>query len=98
MAKKRRVYTNEFKVQAVKMVTEQGLSCAEVARQLGIGCNLLQLWKKQYQKLGEQAFPGHGHRSPVEAEVERLRAENVRLRRECELLKKATAYFVKELL
>jgi transposase len=98
MAKKRRNHTNEFKVQAIKMVTEQGLSYAEAGRRLGINSNLLSRWKKQLDTQGKHAFPGHGKRTPVDAEIERLRAENQALKRECDLLKKATAYFAKELL
>ena len=50
------------------------------------------------QKEGDQAFPGHGNRSPLEEEVRRLQAENKRLQMERDILKKATAFFAKEAL
>jgi transposase len=96
MARQRRTYTNEFKVEAVKLVTEQGRSVAEAARSLGISENLLRSWKMALQAQGEQAFPGHGKLPPFEDELRRLRAENARLRMERDILKKATAFFARE--
>ncbi len=96
MATKRRSFTREFKVAAIKLITEQGYSFAEAARQLGILDNQLRQWKKQFDAEAEHAFPGQGNRSLLEAEVERLRAENKRLQLERDLLKKATAFFAKE--
>jgi transposase len=96
MAKSRRSFTREFKVQAVRQVTEQHDSFAEAARQLGITENLLRLWKKRLAAGEGGAFPGNGNRSPLEAERERLRAENQRLQIEREILKKAAAFFARE--
>ena len=93
MARPRKTYTAEFKVQAVRLVTDQKLSVAEAARRLGINENLLRLWKAAFLDRGTDAFPGHGRLSPAEEEVHRLRAEVVRLRAERDLLKKAAAYF-----
>ena len=96
MARKRRVYTPEFKAEAVKLVTEQGYSVAEAARSLGLGETLLRNWKHALDTQGEQAFPGHGKLPPVEEELRRLRAENKRLLAERDILKKATALFARE--
>lgn len=96
MAKSRRSFTREFKIQAVRLVTEQHYSFAEAARQLGISETLLRLWKKRLEDQGGEAFPGHGNRSPLEVELERLRAENKRLQMEREILKKAAAFFARE--
>ena len=93
MARPRKTYTAEFKVQAVRMVTDQKLSVAEAARRLGVGENLLRLWKKAFLDRGTDAFPGHGNPVPADDELRRLRAENARLRAERDLLKKAAAYF-----
>jgi transposase len=98
MARKRRTYTSEFKVEAVKLVTEQGYSLAEAARSLGIHETLLRSWKQALQAQGDQAFPGHGKLPPFEEELRRLRAENQRLRAERDILKKATALFAREAL
>lgn len=96
MARTRKSYTPEFKLQAVRMVLEQKLSVAEVARRLGVGENLLHLWKKAVLKNGSNAFPGAGHLTPQEAEIQRLRAEVKRLEVERDILKKATAFFASE--
>ena len=98
MARKRRVYTPEFKAEAVKLVTDKGYSLAEAARSLGIHETLLRSWKQAVEQQGEQAFPGHGKLPPFEEELRRLRAENQRLRAERDILKKATALFAQEVL
>src|SRR5215213_5915149 len=89
----RSTYAAQFKLQAVKMITDQKLSVAEAARRLDVGENLLRTWKKAFEERGDAAFPGHGHPTPADDELRRLRAENARLRAERDLLKKAAAYF-----
>jgi transposase len=96
MARQRRRYTSEFKVEAVKLVTEQGYSLAEAARSLDIGETLLRSWKIAFQAGGDQAFPGNGRLPAVEEELRRLRTENKRLLMEREILKKAAAFFARE--
>jgi transposase len=96
MVSKRGVYTREFKVEAVKLVTEKGYSVSEAARSLGVGQTLLRSWTIKFKKEGDQSFPGHGKLSPFEEEVRQLRAENKRLLMERDILKKATAFFAKE--
>ena len=93
---KRRVFTREFKVEAVSLVSRQGLSFAEAARRLEIGQNLLRKWRDQLAEGGSKAFSAQAQPTALEEEVRRLRAENDRLRMEREILKKATAFFVKE--
>jgi transposase len=94
----RRKFTREFKVEAVKMVLEHNRSVAEVARSLGIRDTLLRKWVNDSKDRGEQAFPGQGHLPPLEEELRCLRLENKRLQAECDILKKATAFFARELL
>ena len=89
----RKTYTREFKLQAVRMMTTDGLSVSEVSRQLGVGQNCLRAWRAAAQQQGDAAFPGQGNPSPEQDELRRLRAEVVRLRAERDLLKKAAAYF-----
>jgi transposase len=96
MARQRRTYTNEFKVEAVKLVTEQGYSVAEAARSLDVSENLLRSWKTSFQANGDQAFPGKGRLPAVEEELRRLRADNKRLAAERDILKKAAAFFARE--
>lgn len=88
---KRKQYTSEFKREAVRLVTEGGLSMAQVARDLGLGDNLVSRWKKEAGENGQRAFPGQGH--PLDEEVARLRRENDVLRQERDILKKVVSIF-----
>jgi transposase len=96
MAKARRTFPPEFKAQAVQLVTEQGKSIAEVARDLDLSESLLRSWKTALAASGEQAFPGRGNPPALEEELRRLRAEDKRLVMERDVLKKATAFFARE--
>jgi transposase len=96
MARTRKTYTPEFKLAAVKMLTEQKLSVAEAARRLGIRENLLHTWKKAALKEGTKAFTGSGQLTPLEEENRKLRAEVKRLETERDILKKATAFFASQ--
>ena len=96
MARKRKHYSKEFKIDAVKLITEQGYKVSEAARNLGIHHSSLRRWKEELETNSAQAFPGKGHMSPEKEELHRLRKENKRLRMEREILKKATAFFANE--
>ena len=96
MAETRRTFTREYKLSAVKLVTEQGRSFSEAARSLGIAAELLRRWKTTFQTEGPEAFPGHGNLPPAEDELRRLKAELQRLKAERDILKKATALFARE--
>lgn len=89
----RKTYTAEFKTEALRMIADQGLALAEVARRLGVSEGCLRTWRDAARDKGDAAFPGRGRPSPGDEEVIRLRAENARLRAERDLLKKAAAYF-----
>ena len=93
MVGQRKVDTPEFKLAAVKMITERKLSVAEVARRLGVTENRLHEWKKSVAKKGADAFPGSGHLTPLEEENRKLRADVKRLETERDVLKKAAAFF-----
>ncbi len=96
MAKKRRQFTKEFKVEAVRLVVEECRTISEVARELGIGENLLSRWKKKSEEGKIEPFPGKGRLSPEDDELRQLRRENKRLRMERDILKKAVAIFSEE--
>lgn len=95
MAKTRRKFSREFKIEAVKLVTEGGMSIAQVARDLDIGRNLLARWKRQFEE-DSDAFPGKGHQSPEKEEITRLRRRVTQLEMERDILKKAVGYFAKD--
>ena len=94
--RKRRKFTREFKVEAVRLSRQPGRSIGEVAKSLEIGEGSLRKWREDVGSEGASAFAGAGKQSVLEEENRRLRAENDRLRMEREILKKATAFFVKE--
>ena len=93
MATVRKQYSKEFKQETVRLIVEQGVSVAQVSRDMGINANVLYRWKQEAQAHGQKAFPGHGQ--PIEEELVRLRRELEVVKRERDILKKATAFFAK---
>lgn len=92
----RRKFSREFKLEAVKLVTERGVAVAQAAKDLDVHENVLRKWVKELQADEQYAFPGAGHMKPEQAEIVRLKKEVARLRMERDILKKAAAYFAKE--
>jgi transposase len=88
---KKRRFDREFKISAVKMITEGGHKAAEVARGLGIDPGRLYFWKKQFGADGEKAFPGKGNLSEIAALRRKLREAEM----ERDILKKAVGIFSK---
>ena len=86
-------YPQSFKEEAVALVTEQGYSVAEAAKSLGIRANQLYDWKSKLKADKEDSVLSTDER----AELQRLRKENKRLLVEKEILKKASAFFAKEM-
>ena len=84
-------FDKAFKVQAVKIVTEEGKKASEVARSLGIHANVLYSWKKKYAQDGDKAFVGKGHLTEIVALRRKLRNAEI----EIEILKKAVGIFSK---
>jgi transposase len=91
--RKRRNYTEDFKRDAVALVIEQGYKPSEAARSLGIGDNLVRRWKREFEEEASGAQLGADERE----ELKRLRKEVRMLRMEKDILKKASAYFAKEM-
>ena len=91
--RKRRNYTEDFKRDAVALVTEQGYKTSEAARSLDIGDNLIRRWKREFEEEASGTRLGADERE----ELKRLRKENRLLRMEKDILKKASAYFAKEM-
>ena len=85
----RRTYDREFKLEAVRMASEQGVTAKEVEKRLGIGQGVLSRWRLQFTHDPKQAFPGKGHLKPADDELRQLKREKERLRRERDILKKA---------
>ena len=93
MAEKRRTYTEEFKREAIRLVTEQGYGVSDTARNLGINAHMLGRWKREFDMKASAAFPGNGRIAAAQEELQRLRDENKRLRMERDILKKALGFF-----
>lgn len=90
-AKKKKQFDRDFKMSAVKMVTDGGHKAAEVARSLGIHENQLYNWKKKFSDQGDKAFPGKGHLTELASLRRKLR--DVEMERD--ILKKAVGIFSK---
>lgn len=88
----RKKYTEEFKAEAVRLITEEGYSISQAARNLDINANMLGRWKRE---LTEDAEIRQKVADEKE-ELKRLREEVRQLKMEREILKKATAFFAKE--
>jgi transposase len=92
----RRKFTREFKLEAVKLIGERGVSVAQASRDLGVHQTVLRAWMRAFADDLVQAFPGHGQQKPEAAEIARLKREVTKLKAERDILKKAAAYFAKE--
>ena len=94
---KRKSFSPEFKREAVRLLETAQKSSADLARELGVRRNQLYKWKEQLNKRGPVAFPGSGRGSGSNDELARLRKELEKVKEERDILKKAAAYFAKEL-
>jgi transposase len=92
----RRQFSREYKLEAVKLVKERGVSVPQAARDLDVHENALRKWVREVTTDPQEAFPGKGVMKPEQAEIERLKKEVNKLRMERDILKKAAAYFAKE--
>ena len=98
--KKRKRFTPEFKLEAVRLLEEGKKPAADLARELGIRRNLLYKWKEALDQKGSDAFPGSGKHTETKtqaSELARLKQELAQSKEEVEILKKAAAFFAREL-
>lgn len=93
---KRKVYTREFKFEAVELANADGASVAQVARDLDVNENTLHKWRQQLKRDSDHAFPGKGRMKPLEDENRRLRRELQKARQEVAFLKKAAVWLAQE--
>jgi transposase len=93
---RRRTFSREFKLEAVKLVTERGVAVAQAAKDLDLHENVLRKWVRELRERPQEAFPGNGKQKAQDAEIARLRKEVAKLKMERDILKKAAAYFAKE--
>ena len=93
---KRRQFSRKFKVEAVKVVKNRGVSVAQASRDIDVHENVLRKWVREIAADPQQAFPVQGVMKPEQAEIERLKKENAKLRMERDLLKKRRLDFARE--
>jgi transposase-like protein len=99
MAEKRRQFTREFKLEAVRLLSSDNRGVGDLARDLGVREDTLRSWKKQAEgRAGlkrDDVFPGNGKLTSKDEELRALRRELEEVRQERDFLKKAAAYFAK---
>jgi len=88
MSSQRKVYTRDFKQEAIRLAETSSKSTAEIEADLGLPPGLLTKWKRQLAEEGQEAFRGQGRLTPTEAEMRQLRQENEVLGPERDILKK----------
>jgi len=91
---KRRRYTKQFKEEALRLVSQEGVSLTQVAQDLGINAGMLRRWRDDLESRGPNAFHGQGYAH--DEEVAKLKRELGRVKRERDFLKDAAAYFARE--
>jgi len=92
----RRTFSREFKLEAVRLVKERGVTVAQAARDLDLHENVLRKWVRELSVDPRHAFPGHDQVKPEQVEIDRLRKEVAKLKAERDIPKKAAAYFAKD--
>ncbi len=96
MAKVQKVYTREFKEEAVRLAHTSGKPSTHIAREEGISDASIHQWRKELAQNGTAAFPGSGHQTALEEENRRLKRELERVQQERDILKKVVSIFSRE--
>jgi len=94
----RRKFSREFKLEAVRLVKDRGVAVAQAARDLDLHENVLRKWVREFASDPQHAFPGHGQMKSEQLEIDRLRKEVAKLKAERDILKKAAAFFAREVI
>jgi transposase len=92
----RRRFTREFKLEAVRLIRDRGVSYAQASQDLKVHPTQLRNWVKSFADDPVDAFPGNGRLKSEQLEIARLKREVAKLKAERDILKKAAAYFAKE--
>jgi transposase-like protein len=92
----RRRFTREFKLEAVRLIRDRGVSYAQASQDLKVHPTQLRTWVKALADDRQEAFPGNGRMKPEQLEIAQLKREVAKLKAERDILKKAAAYFAKE--
>ena len=92
----RRRFTREFKLEAVRLIRDRGVSYAQASEDLGVHSTQLRHWVKAFAEDPQHAFPGVGQMKPEQLEIARLKREVIKLKAERDILKKAAAFFARE--
>ena len=90
----RRKYSDEFKLEAIRMTQEPGVTQAQIAQELGIGAGLLGRWIRESREVGHKAFQGSGR--PRDEEMAKLKRELTRVKKERDFLREAATFFARE--
>jgi len=91
---KRRKYSTEFKREAVEQTRQPGVSCQQVALEIGVNPNMLSRWKRELEKVPGSAHKGSG--KPRDEEVARLKRELAQIKKKRDFLREAATFFAKE--
>jgi transposase len=96
MEKNRKKYDTAFKLEAIRLVVEEGRKVSEVERNLDISRGTLARWIREKKTNPEEAFPGKGHLKAKDEEIRKLKLELKRTQEERDIIKKALAYFAED--
>ena len=93
---RKRRFTPEYKEEIIKLVTERKKKISEVAKDIGVTSTSIRRWITQYSEYGKDAFPGKGNLRAEDDKIRKLMRDNIDLKEENEILKKAMAIFSRD--
>lgn len=96
MKQYRKKYDSAFKLEAIRLATDEGRNISEVERNLDISKGTLARWIRESKADPVEVFPGKGHLKAKDEEIRKLRLELKRTQEERDIIKKALAYFAED--